>query len=51
MASKSIRGEFSDGVEYPAANAEIAGFERRLKIDQDLKQMLKKVAKTLKTEI
>jgi hypothetical protein len=41
-------GELAGGVEYPAVNAAITRFERRLKIDPDLQKKLKKIAKTLK---
>jgi hypothetical protein len=39
------------GFQYPAVNAAIARFERRLKIDRDLQKKLKKIAKQLKIEI
>jgi hypothetical protein len=39
------------GFQYPAVNAAIARFERRLKIDPDLQKKLKKIAKQLKIEI
>ena len=44
-------GELAGGFQYPAVNAAIARFERRLKIDRDLQKKLKKVAKQLKIEI
>jgi putative transposase len=44
-------GELAGGLEYPAVNAAIARFEKRLKIDRELQQKLKRVAKTLKIEI
>jgi hypothetical protein len=33
------------GFQYPAVNAAIGRFERRLKIDRDLQKKLKKIAK------
>jgi len=44
-------GELAGGFEYPAVNAAIARFERRLKIDRDLHKKFKQVAKELKIEI
>jgi AmiR/NasT family two-component response regulator len=44
-------GELAEGLEYPAVNAAIARFEKRLKIDRELQKKLKRVAKTLKIEI
>jgi hypothetical protein len=44
-------GELAGGFEYPAVNAAISRFERRLKIDRDLQKKLKKIAKKLKIEI
>jgi putative transposase len=44
-------GELAGGVEYPAVNAAIARFEKRLKIDRDLQKKFKKVAAKLKIEI
>jgi hypothetical protein len=44
-------GELAGGVEYPAVNAAIARFQRRLKTDRDLQKKFKKVAKQLKIEI
>jgi hypothetical protein len=44
-------GELAGGFQYPAVNAAIARFERRLKIDRDLQKKLKKIAKQLKIEI
>jgi putative transposase len=44
-------GELAGGFEYPAVNAAIARFERRLKIDRDLQKKFKQVAKKLKIEI
>jgi hypothetical protein len=44
-------GEFAGGLEYPAVHAAIARFQKRLKIDRELQQKLKKVAKTLRIEI
>jgi AmiR/NasT family two-component response regulator len=44
-------GELAGGLEYPAVNAAIARFEKRLKIDRELQKKLKRVAKTLKIEI
>jgi hypothetical protein len=44
-------GELAGRVEYPAVNAAIARFERRLKSDRDLQKKFKKVAKRLKIEI
>jgi putative transposase len=43
-------GELAGGVEYPAVNAAIARFERRLKIDRELQKKFKKIAKKLKIE-
>jgi hypothetical protein len=39
------------GFEYPAVNAAIARFEKRLKTDRDLQKNFKKIAKKLKIEI
>ena len=44
-------GELAGGFEYPAVNAAIARFEKRLKIDRELHQKIKKVAKKLNIEI
>jgi hypothetical protein len=44
-------GELAGGFEYPAVNAAIARFERRLKVDRDLQKKFKKVVKQLKFEI
>jgi hypothetical protein len=44
-------GELAGGFEYPAVNAAIARFEKRLKIDRELHQKIKKVAKELNIEI
>jgi putative transposase len=44
-------GELAGGFEYPAVNAAIGRFERRLKIDRDLQKKFKQVAKRLKIEI
>jgi putative transposase len=44
-------GELAGGVEYPAVNAAIARFERRLKSDRDLQRKLKRAARKLKIEI
>jgi hypothetical protein len=41
-------GELAGGLEYPAVYAAIARFQKRLKIDRELQQKLKKVAKTLR---
>jgi hypothetical protein len=43
-------GELAGGLEYPAVHAAIARFQKRLKIDRELQQKLKKVAKTLRIE-
>jgi hypothetical protein len=44
-------GELVGGLEYPAVHAAIARFQKRLKIDRELQQKLKRVAKTLRIEI
>ena len=44
-------GEVAGGFEYSAVNAAIARFEKRLKIDRDLQQKIKKVAKEFNIEI
>jgi REP-associated tyrosine transposase len=44
-------GELAGGFEYPAVNAAITRFERRLKSDRDLQKKFKKVARKLKIEI
>jgi hypothetical protein len=44
-------GELAGGFEYPAVNAAIARFEKRLKIDRKLQRKMKKVAKELNIEI
>ena len=44
-------GELAGGFEYPAVNAAIARFERRLKSDRDLQTKLKRAARKLKIEI
>ena len=44
-------GEIAGGLEYPAVHTAIARFQTRLKIDRELQQKLKKVAKTLRIEI
>jgi len=44
-------GELAGGFEYSAVNAAIARFEKRLKIDRDLQQKIKKVAKEFNIEI
>jgi hypothetical protein len=44
-------GELAGGFEYPAVNAAIARFEKRLKIDRELQKKIKRVAKNLKIEI
>ena len=44
-------GELAGGFEYPAVNAAIARFEKRLKIDRELQQKIKKVAKESNIEI
>ena len=44
-------GELAGGFEYPAVNAAIGRFEKRLKIDRELQQKIKKVAKELNIEI
>jgi putative transposase len=44
-------GELAGGFEYPAVNAAIARFERRLKSDRDLQKKFKQVANKLKIEI
>jgi hypothetical protein len=44
-------GELAGGLEYPAVYPAIAGFQKRLRIDRDLQQKLKKVAKRLRIEI
>jgi putative transposase len=44
-------GELGGGLNYPAVNAAIVRFEKRLKIDQELRKKLKKAAKTLRIEI
>jgi hypothetical protein len=44
-------GKLAGGLEYPAVHTAIARFQKRLKIDRELQQKLKKVAKTLRIEI
>jgi hypothetical protein len=44
-------GEVAAGLEYSAVHAAITRFQKRLKIDQELQQKLKKVAKILRIEI
>jgi hypothetical protein len=44
-------GDLAGGFEYPAVNAAIARFERRLKIDRHLQKKFKQIAKKLKIEI
>jgi putative transposase len=44
-------GELAGGLEYPAVNAAIVRFEKRLRIDPELRKKLKKAAKTLRIEI
>jgi hypothetical protein len=44
-------GELAGGFEYPAVNAAIARFEKRLKIDRELQEKIKKAAKELNIEI
>ena len=39
--------QFAGGFEYPAVNAAIARFEKRLKIDRELQKKIKKAAKEL----
>jgi predicted component of type VI protein secretion system len=41
-------GGLAGGFEYPAVNAAIARFERRLKIKRDPQKKFKKVAKKLR---
>jgi hypothetical protein len=43
--------ELAGGLEYPTVHAVIARFKKRLKIDRELQQKLKKVASTLRIEI
>ncbi len=43
-------GQLAGGLEYPAVNAAIARFEKRLKIDRELQKKIKKVAKELNIE-
>jgi hypothetical protein len=43
-------GELAGGSEYPAVNAAIARFEKRLTIDRELQKKLKRVAKTLRID-
>jgi len=38
-------GDLAGGLEYPAVNAAIARFEKRLKIDLELLKKIKKVVK------
>jgi AmiR/NasT family two-component response regulator len=44
-------GGLAGGFKYPAVNAAIARFEKRLKIDRELRKKIKKVAKELNIEI
>jgi len=44
-------GQLAGGFEYPAVNAAIARFEKRLKIDRELQKKIKKVAKELNIEV
>jgi putative transposase len=44
-------GELAGGLEYPAVNAAIVRFEKRLKIDRELQKKFKRAAKTLRIEI
>jgi hypothetical protein len=44
-------GELAGGFEYPAVNAAIARFGKRLKIDRELQRKIKKVANELNIEI
>jgi AmiR/NasT family two-component response regulator len=44
-------GELAGGFEYPALNAAIARFEKRLKIDRELQKKIKHVADQLNIEI
>jgi len=44
-------GQLAGGFEYPAVNAAIARFEKRLKIDRELQKKIKKVAKESNIEV
>jgi len=44
-------GQLDGGFEYPAVNAANARFEKRLKIDREFQQKIKKVAKELNIEM
>jgi hypothetical protein len=44
-------GELAGGLEYPAVNAAIVRFEKRLKIDRELQKKFKRAVKTLRIEI
>ena len=44
-------GELAGGFQYPAVNAAIARFEKRLKIDRELQKKVRKVAKELTIKI
>jgi putative transposase len=44
-------GELAGDFEYPAVNAAIGRFEKRLKIDRELQKKIKRVAKELNIEI
>jgi hypothetical protein len=44
-------GELAGDFEYPAVNATIARFEKRLKIDREFQKKLKRVAKEFKIEM